>query len=168
MNQEFARYMMWGKRVKGLTNEYKLVENMDGNKETVKAVNMDNWNRYELLTAWVRNWEQNSIGFRDRFKGDIKECEIERVSYEEEVEIRDIEPNNKVRFVTVKGNTIFETLDLSRILVNGVAAMVVYMDECHFTFADKISTNLYGGCFHIDQFAEICKNNGVEISLIES
>ena len=50
--------------VKGEESGYKLIENMDGGKETVKVVSMDNWGRYDLLKAWVRNWEQNSMGFR--------------------------------------------------------------------------------------------------------
>lgn len=158
MLKQFAKYMKWGKEVKNSYTDavYKLVENMDESKETVKAVNMDNWRRYELLRAWSRN----HVGVSEEEAKEMK-------GYEEELKIADIVPNNKVRFITSDYKTKFEVKDLSTVSVNRTMARVAYLDECHFTFVDKINTNLYGGCFHICQFAEICEQNGIEVKAID-
>ena len=169
MEKTFVRHMTWGKQVKSSTGViYKLVESMDESKESVKAVSMDNWGRYDLLKAWVRNWEQNSMGFRERFTENIEDCRTEMQSYEEEVKIADIVPHDIIRFITPNYQTKFEVKKLTKVLVNGKAATVAYMDECHFTFADTIGMNLYGGCFHICQFAELCEKNGIEVNPIEN
>jgi hypothetical protein len=166
MEKIFAKYMKWGKLVKHTSTGavYKLIEDMDGGKETVKVVGEDVLSRYELLRAWERNWEQNSIGFRERFtEENIKESAIERQGYETEVDISDIIPHNMIRFITPDYKTKFEVVDLSTVSVSGKEAMVTFMDETHFTFVDTISTNLYGGCFHICQFAEICEKESIEV-----
>lgn len=166
MDKAYAKYMKFGGMVAYAGKKYKLVADMNEKEETVKAVSMDNWGRYHMLSAWIMNWEQNSIGFRDRFTGNIEDCRAERTTYEVELKIQDVQPCDKVRFVKTRGHEEFEVTNLSRVLVDGEAAMVVYMDETHFTFADKISTRLYGGCFHIDQFAEICDANNVDVRQI--
>jgi len=170
--KEFARYMRYGKLVQVVSTSevYYLVADMDGEKETVQAVNRDNLERFRLLTAWVQNWEQNSIGFRDRFTDsgkDIEECKGERQGYVEEVNIADLSPYNTIRFITSNYVTKFEVRDLTCISVDGVVARVAYLDETHFTFVDKIGMTLYGGCLHICQFAEICEKNGREVKAVE-
>ena len=87
MDKKFAKYMNYGKRVTDCNGTvYKLIEEAEG-KETVKAVREDNLKRYDLLTAWVRNWDTNSGSFRERFKGDIEDCRKERVGYEKSVNV---------------------------------------------------------------------------------
>ncbi len=160
MDKNFARFMKWGKLVKNLSNvTFKLVENMNDNSELVKAVNMDNWQRYELLKAWIRNWEANSMGFRERFTGNIEDCKVEMHSYEVELQISDIEPANKIRFITSDYKTKFEVMDFDIILVNGESKRVIYLDECHFQFEK-------GSCYHICQWAEICEKNSIAIEHI--
>lgn len=129
---------------------------MKESKETVKAVNAKNLSRYELLKAW----SQNHVGVTD-------EQAQEMQGYEEEINIVDILPHEIIRFITSDYKTKFVTKDLSTVSVNGTVARVAFLDECHFTFVDKIAMNLYGGCFHICQFAEICEKNGIEVKAIE-
>ena len=171
MVKNFAKYMKWGKTVESnWTGEvFKLIEDM-GDGDTVKAVSLTNWRRYDLLKAWIRNWESNSCGFRERFEKDgknIEDCKTEKQGYEEELKISEITPHDKIRFITPSYETKFEVADLSLVSVNGTAARVAYIDEYHFTFADKINVNLYGGCFHICQFAEICEKENIEVKPIE-
>jgi len=169
MDKCFAGYMRCGKLVKTMdTGEvFKLVADMDENKDIVRAVSFSNLRRFELLTAWDKNWEQNSYGFRDHFTENIEDCRIERQNYIEELNIADLFPHNTIRFITPNYETKFEVRDLSCVSVNGVAARATYIDEYHFTFVDKINTSFYGGCFHICQFAEICEREGVEVKEIE-
>ena len=161
MDKKFAKYMTYGKKVKSswTENEFKLVEDMDKNKDFVKAVSLDNLNRYMLLKAWVSNWDANLCGFRDRFVGNIEECRIEKESYVEELKISDIEPIDKIRFITPDYETKFEVLNLTNVLVNGKSKKVAYIDECHFAFVGD-------SCFHICEYAEICERNGLEVELI--
>lgn len=168
MEQLLAKYMKYGKLVKSeqAGTVFKLIADMDEMKASVKAVKLDNWARYKLLTAWLRNWDVDS-DFRARFKEDIQECKKEHGLYEEEIQVRDVSPANQVRFVTTDGKTKFVVNDLDVILVNGIRALVVYQDEMHFTFATGIAMNLYGNCFHINQFAEICDKNSVELELLK-
>lgn len=170
MNKEFAKYMKCGKKVQSVytAQVYKLIEDMSANKDMVKAVDMDNWSRYELLNAWIRNWDQNSMGFRERFTENIEDCKAEMQGCEAEVRIDAVSPYNKVRFITSGYETKFEVKDLTYVLVNGKAARVAYIDDCHFTFVDTTAMNLYGGCFHISQFAELCEKNGIEVSPIKA
>lgn len=156
MDKQFARYMRIGKKVEIAGTVYQLIEDMRENKETVKAVNEKNLRRYELLRAWSRN----HVGVTEEQAQEMK-------GYEEELVIESVEPHNKVRFITSDYKTKFEVNDLSNVIVDGVTARVAYLDECHFTFVDKINTNLYGGCFHICQFAELCEKNGIEVKPVE-
>lgn len=157
MEKNFAKFMKWGKLVKNISNEvFKLIENMDNNKDIVKTVNMENWNRYDLLKAWIRNYESNSMGFRDRFDGNVEDCKNEMQSYETDLQITDIEPANKIRFITSDYKTKFEITDFDSVLVNGESRRAIYLDECHFQFEK-------GNVYHICQWAEICEKNGIEI-----
>jgi hypothetical protein len=158
MEKEYARFMKWGKLVKNTSNEtFKLVEDMNNNSEIVKAVSMDNLQRYELLKAWIRNWEQNIIGFRNRFTENIEDCKIESKNYEVELRITELEPANKVRFITPNYEELFTITDLDYILVNGELRRVIYLDEYHFQFEK-------GNVYHICQWAELCEKNKIEIS----
>ena len=62
--------MRYGKLVESdWTGEtFKLLDDMDENMEFIKAVNTSNLRRFDLLSAWVRNWDSDSSGFRKRFK----------------------------------------------------------------------------------------------------
>lgn len=163
-----AKYMKYGKLVKDNQSGtvYRLIADMDEMSVSVKAENLEAWERYNLLSAWMRNWDNDSR-FRKRFTGNIKKCGKERARYEEEIRICDAFPVNKVRFITADGKIKFTVDDLTVILVNGIRALVVYLDETHFTFGTRIETNLYGGCFHIDQFAGICDIHSVTLQLME-
>lgn len=161
MDKNFSKYMKWGKTVESSwTGEtFKLVEDMKTDKPTVLTVKMSNWSRYDMLKAWLRNWEHDN-NFRERFTGNIEECRQEKTSYEEELKVSDITPSNLVRFITPNYETLFSVKDLSKVKVNGKIERVVYLDETHFTFAEGKS---FYGCFHICQFAEICQQNGTKV-----
>lgn len=157
MDKKFAKYMNYGKRVTDCNGTvYKLIEEAEG-KETVKAVREDNLKRYDLLTAWVRNWDTNSGSFRERFTGDIEDCRKERVGYEESVNVAKIIPCDKVRFISSDYKTKFEVDNFSEVLVNGERRTVVYLDDYHFKF-------IGGWTYHICQYAELCEKNGIEVS----
>jgi len=167
MEKTYAEYMKWGKLVKNVATGkiYKLVEDMNGEKDDVRVVSMNNLDRYNLLHAWVRNWEQNSMGFRESFTGNIEDCKVEVQGYEEYVNITDIEPHNTIRFITSNYQDKFRVKDLSDILMDGNVRKVVYLDETHFTFT--VGSGGFG-CFHICQYAELCEKNGIEVLPIES
>ncbi|BAL01857.1 hypothetical protein OBV_p-00020 (plasmid) [Oscillibacter valericigenes Sjm18-20] len=164
----FAKYMRCGKHVLSQVTEqkYSLIEDMNAEKETVRAVSMDNWKRYQLLRAWVQNYD-HLAGFKERFTGDIEECKSEMRGYETELRVDSVSPCDKIRFITSDYKEKFKVTDLSNILINGKVARVAYLDEYHFTFVDTVSTRLYGGCFHICQFAEICEKNRVSVEPIK-
>lgn len=168
MEQLLAKYMKYGKLVKDNQTGavYKFIDDMDKTSAYAKAVNMDAWNRYKLLAAWLKHWEKDPC-FRARFTGNIQECKKEHDDYEEEIQVCDVSAANQVRFVTTDGYTKFIVNDLDVILVNGIRAMVVYLDETHFTFGTGIEMSLYGDCFHIYQFAVFCKEHSVKIERIE-
>ena len=149
MDKQYAKYMTWGKQVKTITdgNVYKLIENMDADKDTVLAINVNNWERYRLLKAW----SGNQVGVTDEQR---KEME----GYVETLFIDSVVPHNKIRFITPDYKELFEVKDLEDVLINGEPHKVAYIDEAHFTFVGE-SLALYGGCLHICQFAEICERN---------
>lgn len=169
MERLFAKYMKSWKRVRNpkANVTYKLIADMDEQEDTVKAVQMDSWRRYELLTAWCRNWDNDTQGFRDRFTENIESCREERLSYEKEIRIEDVFPDNEVSFVNLDGTTKMTVKDLTVIRVNGIRALVVYDDDYHFHFGTGIAMNLYGGTFHKHQFAEICDRHSVKMELID-
>lgn len=169
MEQLLAKYMKYGKLVKNnqTGQVFKLMDDMDEGKPSVKAIPMEDLSRYELLTAWSQNWDRNAYSFRERFTENIEECRAERLTYEKEIQICDVSPANKVRFVGKRGTPNFVVNDLDVILVNGTRALVVYQDEMHFTFATGIAMNLYGNCFHLDQFAEICDRHSVVLERLK-
>jgi hypothetical protein len=80
-------------------------------------------------------------------------------SYETELQITDIEPANKIQFITPNYKTKFEVKNLDSILVNGESRRVIFLDETHFQFEK-------GSCYHICQWAELCDKNGIEINPI--
>lgn len=159
MLKQFARYMKDGKEVESSYTGavFKLIQGMDENKPTVLAVNMENWKRYSLLKAW----SNNHVGVTDEQRAEME-------GYEESLEIEAVVPHNTIRFITPDYEPKFEVKDLDRVLVNGKAARVAYLDEYHFTFADTFAMNLWGGCFHICQFAELCESNGIEVQPMRS
>lgn len=170
MIKEFAKYMTWGKLVESMHtgSVYKLIEDMDKKKDVVRAVSMENWKRYELLKAWIRNYDQAASGFRDKFsQEDAAGWKEEKQGYEVELKIDYVKPCDRIRFITPDYNVRFEAVNLSLISVNGKAARVFYLDETHFGFVDTFSVNLYGGCFHICQFAELCERNDIEVKPLE-
>lgn len=158
MNKKYAKYMRYGKTVKSQWTEalYKLVEDMDENNDTVKAVSMDVLRRYDLLNAWIRNYNHDK-SFRERFTLDIKECEKERDSYVQELRISDVTPADKIRFIYPDYTDKFEVTNLSNVLVNGKPRRVIYIDGYHFAFADTHAM------FHICEFAELCQRNGLTV-----
>ena len=157
MLKEQAKQMIQGKTVESSwTGEvYKLVEDMKGAKGTVKAVALNVWGRYTMLTAWVTNWDRDAA-FRARFGSDIEKCRAERLNYEVELKISDVVPHDKVRFVTSTGKTLFEARDLSWVKVDGRMQQVVYIDDYHFKLGR-------GDVFHIYQFAEICESRNIDV-----
>lgn len=158
MNKRFAKYMRYGKTVKSswTDNEFKLIEDMNENKTTVKAVSLEKLRRWELLKAWIYNWEHDK-DFRERFTMNIEDCRKEKSNYEEELKISDIIPNNKIRFIYPDYTSKFEVDDLSKVLVNGKSVRVAYYDDYHFLFVDT------GRIFHICEYAELCEKNRIKV-----
>lgn len=154
MNKEFAKYMTYGLKVEDISSgtKYKLIEKMSADKDTVRAVALDNVQRYELLKAW----SHNQVGVTPE-----EQAEMEK--YEVAVCIDSVTPIDKLRFITPDYKTKFEVTNLDKVLVNGKENIVVYMDEYHFTFAGN-GLHLWGGCFHICQFAELCEKNGIDVA----
>lgn len=167
MDKMFAPYMTYGKMVKShwTDNVFKLIENMDKTADFVRGVAVEHWGRYQTLKAWEQNWKTNSGGFRERFTGDIEEVEQERISYETELKISDVSPENKVRFITPDYKAKFEVKDFGRVKVNGEVRRVAYIDDYHFYFLDR-KTGRAGGCYHICEFAELCESRGIDIQPI--
>ena len=158
MVKQYAKYMRYGKvvRCSWTAWDYKLIEDMDAEKATVKAVLLDNYERYRLLGIWIENWNKDS-GFRERFTENIDACIKEREAYVEELRISDVTPVNEIRFITPHYDTKFVVNDLGRVKVNGKTQKVYYIDEYHFGFVD-------GAVYHICEFAELCEKNGIDIN----
>ena len=156
MLKKFAKYMRYGKKVEygpaGII--YNLVQDMptDGNARSVLAVREDKWERYSLL----KTWSGNHVGLTE-------DEQKEMSGYVESLEIEAVTPGNTIRFITSDYQTKFRVMDLTQIRVNGEVARVAYLDEHHFTFVDAFAVNLWGGCFHICQFAELCEAEGIEV-----
>ena len=164
MVKSFSRYMRFGKLVKSLLTAevYRLIEDMDENKDTVQAVNVNDWRRYDLLAAWERNYK-NDKDFRERFakRGEnIEDCKTEREGYVTELQISNIKPHNKIRFIDTNYNTKFLVEDLQNVIFNGKSKRVIYYDDYHFSFED-------GRVFHICEFAELCEKNNIEVFPVE-
>lgn len=161
MMKQFAKHMRYGKVVKSSwTGEhYKLIEDMDETKDSVKVVAVDNYERYRMLGAWLENWKKDEK-FRERFTRNIEECAKEREGYEVELPVKDLNPANKIRFITSEYKTIFEIEDLSMVLVDGKPKRAYFIDEYHFGFVGGLA-------YHICQFAEACERSGIEVKPIE-
>lgn len=160
------KYMRYGKLVESdWTGEtYKLLDDMDEDKEFVKAVNTSDLRRYELLTAWVRNWDSDSSGFRKRFEEngeDIEAVRAERESLITELKCDNVSTADKVRFITPNYENRFEVKNLGKVLVNGKVKQVYYIDEYHFGFIEN-------GCiYHICKFAERAERNGIKVEPLQ-
>lgn len=139
---------------------YKLLDDMDENMEFVKAVNTSNLKRYDLLSAWVRNWDSDSSGFRKRFEEngeDIEAVRAERESLITEVKCDDVSTADKVRFITPNYETLFEVKNLGKVLLNGKVRQVFFIDECHFGFVEN------GNIYHICEFAELAEKHNAKV-----
>ena len=149
ITKEQRRFMRYGKRVMFQNHEYKLVADMTEEKETVKAVPVDEYRRYELLTAWSRN----SVGLTE-------EQQEELAAIPQNIPCEECEPANRIRFITSGYQTLFEVSDLGRIFVNGKEKMVVYIDDYHFYLVNGTG---WAECYHICEFAELCEHNGIAV-----
>ena len=110
--KNLRKFMRYGKLVESdWTGEtFKLLDDMDENMEFIKAVNTSNLRRFDLLSAWVRNWDSDSSGFRKRFEEngqDIEAVRAERESLITEVKCDDVSTADKVRFITPNYETLF-------------------------------------------------------------
>ncbi len=167
MDKQYAKFMRCGKLVINRTGEaFKLLDNMDERHDDVAAILVKNEDRYRLIRCWQRNWA-NDESFRARFKEDIVKLAAEADAYEERILVADVEPANYVRFITSSYKEKFKVRDLDCVMVNDEKRMVVYVDETHFSFADGKGSNLFGGCFHICQYAELCEKNGIRVAPIK-
>ena len=160
--KNLRKFMRYGKLVESdWTGEtFKLLDDMDENMEFIKAVNTSNLRRFDLLSAWVRNWDSDSNGFRKRFEEngqDIEAVRAERESLITEVRCDDVSTADKVRFITPNYENRFEVKNLGKVLVNGKVRQVYFIDECHFGFVEN-------GCiYHICEFAELAERNGIKV-----
>lgn len=167
MNKAYRKFMRWGSLVKSTYsgNEYKTIEQMTEDTDTVLAVGVENWNRWELLKAWERNWERDAA-FRERFDKDIDACVEERKSYEVILNVDYITPEDVIRFITPDYKTKFTVKNFGTVKVNGKIRRVFYLGQCHFGFLTE--KNGEGDIFHICEFAELCERNGIDVQKIES
>ncbi len=161
MNVEYAKYMRYGKTVKDnrTSEEYVLLSGVDEKTNTVYGVGVGNKARLDLLSAWIGNWEKNYLNFRERWQGDVDQCRAERESYIISLPVADIEPCNRVRFITPNYDTLFEVTDFDTVKVNGEVRRVYSLDDYHFGFVG-------GAVFHICEFAELCQRNGLSVEPI--
>ena len=171
MDAKYAKYMRSGKTVKSKSTGivYHLVEDMQENEPTVKAVASTSYNDYQMCKAWIRNWDSDMPGFRKRFQentGSIEDIRAKGTAYEKDIAVSDVEPADKIRFITPDYKDIFHVRDLGAVSVNGKVAHVTYIDATHFTFMDTFAMNVYGGCFHICQFAELCEKEKITLKKI--
>lgn len=155
MEKAFVKYMKYGKEVKSsyTEEEYKIVEDECTN-DVLKCVSVRNYDRYNTLKAWKRN------KVHEKEPEKYIEDEREKKSYEIELRIADLIPNNFVRFIYSNYKSKFEVRDLTNVIVNGKVKRVVYLDEYHFMFEED------NVCYHICQFAEMCEKNGMTVKPI--
>ena len=130
-------------------------ENRNGYIEAVKTKDLRRW---RLLSVWQQN-HAKELSAEER---------LELKGYVEKISITDIIPTDEVRIMTIttedgrKGyKELFRVPTFGKILVDGVECEVVHLDDYHFHIrGDGMTDRGYGGCFHIDQFAEICYRGG--------
>lgn len=159
MDKKYAKYMTYGKMVKSSWTEevYKLIENMDEKRDTVLAVELNNLRRYDILSAWIHNYDSNYFNFREKHTAEnVEEWKDEKKSYEIELRVQDVTPNDKIRFIAPDYTLRFEVENLGRIKENGKVKKVYHIDGYHFGFVG-------GSIFHICEYAEICKKNGITV-----
>ena len=176
MDKQFAKHMKWGKYVKNpATNQtYKLIEDMNSEKETVRVVNLSNWERYRCLGAWIQNYESNCFNFRDRHNADdVEKWKAERLTYEEEQNIADVIPQNRIPFITPDYKKLFTVTELD--IVEFVTSdgeteqRRVIADDCetdgfnacHFHFEG------YSHCWHVCEFASKVNPSGDKVRPIK-
>ena len=173
MLKRYAKFMKYGKTVVSnwTAEEYELIENMDSEKEFVKAVSMEHVRRYGLLKTWIKNWVDDSCGFRKRFSENIEDCQKEKAEYETLLKISDISAGNTIRFITPHYETKFKVKDLSCIRIGTAIVRVAYLDEYHFKIAEMIQGKApfyEGQGFHIYEFAERCEKDKIHIEPVKS
>ena len=159
MEKKYAKYMRYGKTVECDNVVYQLIEDMNSEADNVRVIAMSCKERYYRLIAWIRNWESNNMGFRDRFTDNIEDCKIEKQSYEIEIKIENVFPCDMIRFINSDYKEKFKVKNFSMISLNGDPKQVYYIDECHFGFVN-------GWCYHICEFAEICEKNNAIVEQI--
>ena len=166
MVKVYRKFMKWGRQVESCYTgiKYKIIEDMSEDKETVMAVSVENWRRYELLKAWESNWERYQ-SFRDRFDGDIEDCIAERKGYEVSLQIDSVKPIDEVRFIDPNYATRFTVKNFGSVKVNGELRKVFYIDPSHFGFITK--NNEEGSVFHVCEFAELCDRKGIDVQKVE-
>ena len=128
---------------------YRLIEDMPPEGDYVRCVDMDNWERYRLLRAW----SHNQVGV-------TVEQEAEMNNYGEMQPIDKLEPYETI---TIKGPDYAPRLyvrDLDYIVINGKRTQVYWIDSCHFGITYESG---HSDTFHIDEFAELCEKNNVNI-----
>lgn len=148
------KYMIHGLLVESdwTGDTYKLLADMGESKKFVKAVNISNLRRFDLLSAWIRNWDSDLSGFRKRFEEngqDIEAIRAERESFVTDLKCDDVSAADKVRFITLYYETLFEVKNLGKVLLNGKVRHVFYIDEYHFGIVET------GNVYHICEFAEM-------------
>ncbi len=104
--KNMRKHMIYGLLVESdwTGDTYKLLADMGESKEFVKAVNISNLRRFDLLSAWIRNWDNDLSGFRKRFEEngqDIEAIRAERESFVTDLKCDDVSAADKVRFTTL-------------------------------------------------------------------
>ena len=155
MEKKLMEYMRIGHKAEYAGKEYSLLDSIKETCPTVKAVDMSNKCRYELLRAW----SQNHVGVTDAQRKEM-------LSYEEQIPTDALVPSDKIRFITSDYKTKFEVKNFDFVIVNEKKVQVAYLDAYHFAFVGQ-SLPLWGGCFHICHFAEICERNGNHVAPIQ-
>jgi len=174
MTKGYEIYMTYGKRVVSVWTDgvYQLIEDMDGASEFVKAVKVGaDKNRYDLLCAWLMNWEGNRFDFRQKHTADDADgWEREKAGLIQKLRVSDVRPADEIRFITPCYDTKFIVPNFGLVSLNGELRRVVYIDSCHFGFINKKYTrcpdgkNHINGIFHICEFSEDCERNGVVVT----
>ena len=158
MDRALLKHMTYGKRVQDHDGTvYMLLEDADrtGANPEVYAVRESNLRRYELLRAWRQNWDRDP-GFRERFTHNIDDCVKEFYGLRELISLTNMDPADKIRFITSDYKTLFEVNNLDFVKVNGEEKRAIFLDSHHFKFENEIP-------YHICEFAEICERHNAKV-----
>lgn len=148
------QYMNYGRIVRYSDTEYRLIQDMDeAENGNVKAIRLNDYRRYDLLRAWSRN----HVGLTEEQRQEMDSL----VCF---IPCDECVPTDKIRFIDPNYNTLFTVTNGDTVRVNGSEYEVYALDEgaYHIALIDKDghnAANVYGGCFHICQFAEIAEKN---------